>query len=260
MEGGFYKLPSTFNRIGELTYNRFGTLAKIVEYTNWENIIVEFQDDFKYRIKTTYQNFKNRQLRNVYDKHICNVAYIGEGPYQIKENGRNSKAYSHWCAMIHRCYGNDKSPRNRVYKNCTVCEEWLCFQNFAKWFNEHFYTVQDERMCLDKDILGKGSNIYSPLTCLIVPEKINLLFSINKSMRGQYPIGVSNTSGSIIAVCANENGVSQYLGAFPNQIDAFNAYKKYKEKVIKKVAERYKEYLPLSVYNALLQYEVAIND
>lgn len=45
-------------RLGQTTYNTFGTLAKIVEYNSSTNVVVEFQDEYKYRITTTYNYFQ----------------------------------------------------------------------------------------------------------------------------------------------------------------------------------------------------------
>ena len=39
--------------------NNQGCLMKIVEYNNSSNIIIEFQDEYKYRVKTIYGNFKS---------------------------------------------------------------------------------------------------------------------------------------------------------------------------------------------------------
>ena len=39
----------TTNHLGEEKPNKNGTLMKIVEYTNTENIIVEFQDEHKFK-------------------------------------------------------------------------------------------------------------------------------------------------------------------------------------------------------------------
>ena len=51
-----------------------------------------------------------------------------------------------------------------------------------------------------------------------------------------------------------------YIGHFNNVNDAFQAYKEYKEKLVKYIADKYKNDLPIKVYNALYGYEVNIND
>ena len=58
----------------------------------------------------------------------------------------------------------------------------------------------------------------------------------------------------------NRDGKLIHLGNFNNPIDAFNMYKKEKEKEIKRQANIYKKYLPQNVYDALLKYQVEIDD
>ena len=50
------------------------------------------------------------------------------------------------------------------------------------------------------------------------------------------------------------------LGEFSTPEEAFYAYKKYKENVIKEVADKYKPLIPGKVYEALYNYEVDITD
>ena len=38
-------------RLGQIQYNNKGTLMKIVEYNNSRNMIVEFQDEYKIKVK-----------------------------------------------------------------------------------------------------------------------------------------------------------------------------------------------------------------
>ena len=48
------------DRTGETSVSNVGCVMKIVAYNNREDIIVEFQDEHKYRVHTSYQNFKKR--------------------------------------------------------------------------------------------------------------------------------------------------------------------------------------------------------
>ena len=50
---------------------------KIVEYNRHDDIIVEFQDEHKYRKKANYINFKTGSIKNPYDKTVYGVAWIG---------------------------------------------------------------------------------------------------------------------------------------------------------------------------------------
>ena len=164
--------------------------------------------------------------------------------------------------MIERCYNPYELNKKPTYIDCYVCEEWHNFQNFAEWYYKNIYNCNNERMHLDKDILIKGNKIYSPKTCCIVPQRINVMFTKRQNCRGKYPIGVKwHKRDKIFEVCCyDKNCNRQYLGRFDNEIDAFTCYKNYKEKVIKQVADEYKELIPKELYEALYKYEVEIND
>ena len=255
------------DRTGEENYNNFETLMKIVECKSATNIVVEFQDKYKEKVQTTYQNFKKGKVRNPYDKIAYGVGYIGTGKYKASENRKATKAYSTWDNMLKRCYDPYYINKRPTYIDCYVCEEWHNFQNFAEWFYENVYNCNNERMCLDKDILAKGNKIYSPETCCLVPERINTLFTKCDNARGEYPVGVhhNKASGKLLARCCiykGEKNKRVYLGSFsPNKpFQAFYTYKVFKENYIKQVADEYKELIPQKLYEAMYAYEIEIND
>lgn len=78
--------------------------------------------------------------------------------------------------------------------------------------------------------------------------------------RGGYPIGVVNHLGKYEVKCGCGDGSGKYLGRYKNIDDAFNTYKMFKENTIATQAEKYKKYLSINAYNALLHYTVEIND
>ena len=51
-----------------------------------------------------------------------------------------------------------------------------------------------------------------------------------------------------------------HLGLFKTEIEAFNAYKTAKENYLKELAEKWKSKIDERAYNALMNYEVSIND
>lgn len=257
------------DRLGEINYNKFGTPMKIVEYEDSRNIIVEFQDKYKTKIKTKYIYFKNGGVKNPYDKETCNIGYHGVGKYKGYIKGKCTKAYQSWNDMLIRCYDPYYLNKYPSYINCYVCKEWHNFQNFAEWYEENYYECNGERMCLDKDILVKGNKIYSPETCVIVPNRINVLFTKKQNHRGKYPIGVTYIKrDDKLSVCCNifdkekQKPKSKFLGHFPTSkpFQAFYAYKIFKENYIKQVADEYKDFIPKKLYDALYKYEVEIND
>ena len=160
-----------------------------------------------------------------------------------------------WRSMLNRCYDKKVHINHPRYEGCTVCNEWLLFSNFKEWFDKHYV----EGWCLDKDILVKGNKVYSPQTCCFVPNEINVIFS-NKTRPLDLPKGVTlNKHGKFVAR-TRINGVETRIGQYNNAIDAFNAYKREKEKWIKEVADKWKDQLEPRVYEALYNYKVEITD
>lgn len=247
------------DRTGETELNKFGSRMTITEYKDFDNIVVRFENG--YEVKSRYIYFKRKNIISPYDKTLYDKGYLGEGKYRVSINGVRTIQYQYWRAMIERCYSSKMKNKFPTYKNVSCCGDWQCFQNFSKWFDENYYEIDNETMDLDKDIIHKGNKIYSPQNCCFVPHKINCLFIKSDSSRGKYPIGVS---------CDNRDGVfsarikiinkDKYLGRFTNVLDAFNAYKKEKEKVIKQIADEYKDKIPDKLYNAMYKYKVEITD
>lgn len=168
---------------------------------------------------------------------------------------RKSKFYSEWSWMITRCYSEWFSKKQPNYSLCSVCEDWLLYSNFEKWFDSHYV----DGWQLDKDILIKGNKVYSPSTCCFVPREINNLFvNCNKNNR-KLPIGVSSNGSKFLAYI-NRNGKQELIGCYDTKEDAFSSYKIEKEKHIKAIADKWKKQLDPNVYNALYNYKVEITD
>lgn len=256
------KKNELIDRTGEVSYNKYGSKMTIVKYINASNIIVGFENG--YTVKSNYCSFaKRKNIKSPYDITVGGIGYLGEGNYVPSKNGIHTKEYDIWRNIIERCYNQNKYCKSISYKGCKICEEWLCFQNFAQWYIDNFYQVNNEKMCVDKDILVKGNQIYSPNTCMIVPERINILF-VKGDIVKKYPIGVSIANNRLRARCkiVDKQGVYKeiHIGYFDTQIEAFQAYKTFKERYIKQVADEYKDKIPEKLYNAMYDYKVEIND
>ena len=116
-------------------------------------------------------------------------------------------------------------------------------------------------MCLDKDILVKGNKCYSPETCSFVPKHINLLFVKGDATRGELPIGVTfhkQTGKYRALLCVN--GGKRHIGLYSTPEEAFYGYKAAKEAEIQRLADIYMDYIPEEVYEAMMEYEVEIDD
>ena len=247
------------NRIRESQIMNCGEIATIIEYKSNKDIIVEFQTGEI--INCTYNQFKKKTIKSKYSKTIFNIGYLSEGKYNAKKNNKLTLQYKSWVSMIERCYSKIKLEREPSYKVCTVCDAWLNFQNFAKWFDENYYTIKNDIIELDKDILHKGNKVYSSENCIFVPSRINCLFTKSDKIRGKYPIGVKYHKRDRIfeSSCSkiiNNKKKSIYLGRFNNPIEAFNVYKTFKENYIKEVADEYKDKIPKKLYDAMYNWKV----
>ena len=80
--------------------------------------------------------------------------------------------------------------------------------------------------------------------------------------RGKHLIGVYwNKKASAFVARVNKNkGKREYLGCFNTEIEAFNAYKTAKEAFVKEQANKWKDEIDDRAYNALINYEVNIDD
>jgi len=246
------------NKIGETNITGYGSKITIVDYIDAKNVIVKFEGS-GYLKRTNSSSFKKGAVKSPYCKSVCHKGYIGEGKYKIKVNGINTKQYIAWHSMLERCYSAKFQKRRPTYKECTVCEEWLNFQNFAEWYDKNHYEVNNEKKCLDKDIMKKGNKIYCPEFCVYVPERINLLFLKKNANRGKLPIGVIKERERYSAQCVIDSKV-EHLGYFNSPEEAFYAYKINKESYIKQVADEYRDIIPDRLYDTLYKYEVDITD
>lgn len=244
------------NRVGEIRLNNQGTPMKIIEHNNFKNVLIEFQDEYKYRKYVEMGNFQKGDVSNPYDKTILNVGYIGNGKYS-KE--KDKECYTCWHNILIRCFDLKYKEKYPTYNDANIANEWLNFQNFAEWYYQNIYYVQNERMEIDKDILFKGNKEYCPEKCIFVPRRINTLLINNKSVRGEYPVGVDFHEGRFRARCNTLNG-SVFIGNYDTPILAFMAYKKFKENYIKQVAEEYKDKISEKLYKALYNFKVEVDD
>ena len=264
------------DRTGEVGVSNEGCIMKIVEYDNANDIIVEFQDEHKYRVHTSYQAFKNGQCKNPFYPSVYGYGYLG-----IDKNGNVPKAkefkdgklcatqeYNKWQKMLQRCFDNKFKERNPTYKDVTCCDRWLCFANFLEDFEilkQEYSWSEDIKLNLDKDILHKGNKIYSLENCVLAPDYINFLFLKNDAIRGQYPIGVGydKRCKKYEAKC-NINKKLKSLGYYNTVEEAFNVYKIAKENEIKRVANDciLKGFITKDnrLYKAMINYQVEITD
>ena len=176
------------------------------------------------------------QRKNVFGVGINDAPYMS---HYTDENGKRFRCpyYTAWSSMIKRCYSNKSHIKNPTYINCDVFKDWLIFSNFRGWM----YDQNWKGRALDKDILSLDNKIYSPDTCLFVPQSLNNLLCDRTSLRGGYPLGVTfcKRDKLIYSNCA-VYGKQIHLGCYKTVQEAHEVYKQYKSKHILEGAEQYK--------------------
>ena len=75
-------------------------------------------------------------------------------------------------------------------------------------------------------------------------------------------IGVSwnKKVSAFVARVMKNKGKQEHLGLFKTELEAFNAYKVAKESFVKEQANKFKSQIDPRAYEALMNYEVSIDD
>lgn len=159
-----------------ISCNDFTVLRKTQNktYGNKGNYLYEIEFDsingIKYRKEVRKEYILKRNIINPYYPRVYGVGYLGDISHKNHEY-----EYNKWQKMISRCY----NPKDRKYKNygaigITVCERWLCFENFYKDYTKIPGFKYGENQSLDKDIRANNPNkVYSLETCTLTSIKQN---------------------------------------------------------------------------------------
>lgn len=178
---------------------------------------------------------------------------INDSTLPTKVNYIQLGSYKCWSNMIRRCYDLKFQVKHPSYIGCEVCDEWISFSNFAKFYDLYW----KQGYCLDKDILVQGNKMYSPSLCRFIPNAINVLLTDSRRSRGKYPIGVSYVAKTNkYRVKLSRYGHNYHIGLFDSIEDAHCAWKIEKTKHVIQVANEYytNNLIPIEIRDALLNY------
>ena len=242
-----------WNRIGLKKENKNGYKMRIIE-VDGSKIKVYFFDSKEIK-ESTWVEWKRGTIKPNYSPSIFGVGIVGEDYSLIHEKDNKKKqlrSYITWKGMLERCYTTDCGSS---YEGCSVCDEWLYYPNFKKWYDSNYYDVNNgERMHLDKDILHRGNRIYSPENCMFVPNKINIQFkSCGNVKYTDLPTGITihpTTKGYTVS-CGNKR---RKYGVI-NLKEAIQIYYKFKKELLEEVLSNYEGLLSEYIYNFLHNYD-----
>ena len=245
--------------VGKICKSKLSGDFKIVKYNNNTNVQIQFLNT-GYEMVTQLGNIRNGKVKDPYSPSVYGIGVLGT-KYLSTISGVKTKEYELWNSMLTRCYSGSFKKKRTMYEGCEVSDNFKSYEYFYEWCNSQIGFAVDG-FELDKDLLVKGNKVYSEDTCVFIPKEINLLLTKCIASRGEHFIGVSwsNISKTFVAIVRKNKGKSEYLGHFKTEIEAFNAYKKAKELYIKEVANKWKDKIDERAYNALMNYEVNIDD
>ena len=237
--------------------NKYGDFI-ITKYVNASNVHIKFLNT-GYETVTLNSCILSGEIRDRYFPSVHGVGIVGEESSR-DSNGNKLKEYFLWNHMLTGCYGKKAKLKLPSYEDCTASTNFKYFPYFKDWCSKQI-GFGNEGWQLDKDILVKGNKIYSEDTCCFVPAEINSVFIKCDRSRGEYPLGVNyhKATRKFVAQISYRK-IKTHLGLYDTAEDAFKAYKKSKEKLIKSLADKYMDVLDPRVYKAMVEYEVEIGD
>lgn len=244
------------NKIGEIkagdVFEVNGGSITVLHYKNKDCIYVKHNDKNEHCMWTRKDAIEKGMVKNPYYPSVEGIGYIGVGGFKPSYKGKATEEYAAWRSMLTRCYKEGFLDKNKTYKGCSVCDEWLNFQNFAYW-----YTREDEYgrgHALDKDILLKGNKIYSPETCCLIPQGLNSFFSSlandDKESRSVH----KNATGKFVAKIS-KYGKQKHLGVFDTEQEARLVYSREKAIRAKELALEHRGDIRYKVFLAIMNWE-----
>ena len=232
---------------------------KVLKYNDKTNVEIQFINT-GYEAVVELGNIRNGKVKDPYVPSVCGVGVSGT-KYPITVNGVKTKEYELWRDMLKRCYSDKYQKKYPTYKGCEVSDNFKSYEYFYEWCNKQIgFGMADFE--LDKDLLIKGDKVYSENTCVFIPAEINSLLTKCTASRGAYLIGVCwhKRDKVFMATVGKSKGKREHLGYFKTELEAFKAYKKAKEAIVKEQAEKWKDRIDLRAYEALMNYQVEITD
>ena len=235
--------------IGKRFITNEGYEIEIVEKLEHPYRKIKFNNG--HEMKSQMTHIIKGAISNPFHPSICNVGYIGNGRFKSMVNKKTTQEYEVWRNMLQRCYDEKTQERQPGYKMVKVCKDWHNFQNFAKFYEDNYPKINNLKLSLDKDLLQQGTEnkIYSPETCVFLPQYVNNFLTNKKSNNTSGYTGVSWYSDSkkwVVHIHLLEKNKQKTLGYFQTPELASQSYQQARAEQSEKVKDylRSLNYLP----------------
>ena len=137
--------------------------------------------------------------------------------------------------MLERCYSQSLHKRRPSLIGCEVHEDWKSLKNFRAWMESKNY----KNRTLSKEMFFEDNKLYSPDTCLFVPNGVSLLFA-NTTTKGKMGVYYNKLMKQYQATIRQYN-VNMNLGYSKTMEEAVAVYSRAKAKHILEVANALSE-------------------
>lgn len=235
---------------------------KILNYNNRNSVYIMFVDT-GYCCTVQMGDIRRGSVKDRLAPSVYGVGVVGTRyKTHILINDKNVVVdqYRLWRGILERSYSIKSKRKYPAYKDCTVSENFKQYEYFYEWCNRQI-GFGNQGWQLDKDLLVKGNKVYSEDNCVFLPRELNNILTKREAFRGDYPIGVSYYKATgLFKSSVSLNGFLKCLGYYETPEEAFLVYKKAKEEFIKEQANKWKDQIDPRAFDALMNYEVDIND
>lgn len=240
--------------VGKRFKNKQEDWCTVKEYISATEVVIEF-DGFPDNLKkVAVAALKKGSFKNNYKPTIYGKGYLGDGKYQGAKKDGTDFVYGVWNNMLARNYDLYTQSKQPAYIGCSVCDEWLCFQNFADFYiNHESYGLGYN---LDKDLLGGDNKVYSPETCTMLPPEINSMITGSTASKNGMPLGVNKIDNGYVARLNKGKEGREYLGYYKTPEEAHKVYVEAKERYVKNKALECANRIEWKAFVALMNWTV----
>ncbi len=251
--------------VGDTRTNNNGNKFTVLEYYDANNVVIQWPCGATDSV--TSGNIVAGSVRYYNERTVNGVGFLGYGRFvhglRKVPDGKFAipkQLHRHWRHMLSRATGNTRPAR---YCDAQVCEDWHNLQNFLEWaiLQEGYNCVEDNGKSwhLDKDIVVRGNKLYSPETCVFVPNEINTFFS-DKDIGTTGKRGVNHiqpasagAQDGYVARC-HVGSIREYLGYYDTPEQAHAAYFARKLSAARALADKWHGSVDVRVIRALRNF------
>lgn len=186
--------------------------------------------------------------------HLMAKRWMNDTYHYVEGKPRMLPQYNQWFDMKQRCTSSRSQSVRPQYIGCTLVEDWRSYDRYLEWAQKQigFLELDDEQNIfqLDKDLLG--SLLYSPETCVFLPQQINKFLT---GSRGNQYVGCSLMKSGKWRVTIRDPFLKKnvHLGCFGDVHEASREHTKAKQAFAAELAEIWKDRIDPRAYEKLVK-------